>query len=384
MEEKVYDFCPKCGALTLNGVCPSCGKKGRMNSMRHSEENVSSHIHTSSDDIWQKQDSSKSEYGSNSSKSSKKKATSIAKRSKWIMIVYFVFLGAGCILPLLFSYVRTTKTTSSVINQFLEDDDITYSENQSNDFNEFEEDGTTSTDDSDSIWDTSHENHFGESFDGEYYTQFVDWIDESAGYEVNREEYTYQDDTYSIDVSVSYVQIENDGQGRDLSYINDFLREDAEYYREIMEEDSNGSEEIYADWTIRCDTYVTYNDEDKVSIIVNEVTDMGGGYKSSNIHAYTIDLYVGKITYSSEMLDYNTEFVDDWVEMSKEQNGHIAADGVEFTKNDLLDFFNSSNCIAFYTPMGMEVGYSYYDYETGISGWITVTLKDYEQYLKKM
>lgn len=390
MEEKVYDFCPKCGALTLNGVCPSCGKKGRMRSMRHSEENVSSHIHTSSDDIWQNQYSSNhsnsnlNNHSNNGSSNLRKKESSIVRKRRTIMIFYFVLLAAGCILPLFFSYLHTTKTTSSVVDQFLEDEDSDIFSSDNSDSSTADDSDTSISNDGDSIWDSSHENHFGESFDGEYYTRFVDWIDESTGYEVNREEYVYKDEATSTDIVVSYVQIENDEQGRDMSYINETLREYAEYYQKVMEGDSEESKMTYADCIVRCDTYVTYNDEDKVSILINEETDMAGVYKTGNLQAYTIDLAVGKITYSQEMLDYDMEFVRDWMDMSEKQNGHIAADGVNFYEKDLIDFFNSTNCIAFYTPMGMEVGYSYYDYTTGISGWITVTLKDYEKYLKKM
>ena len=51
MEQRIYDFCPKCGAITLNGVCSSCGRSGRVKRAVHSEKNVSSHVHTSEDDV---------------------------------------------------------------------------------------------------------------------------------------------------------------------------------------------------------------------------------------------------------------------------------------------------------------------------------------------
>ena len=37
--------------------------------------------------------------------------------------------------------------------------------------------------------------------------------------------------------------------------------------------------------------------------------------------------------------------------------------------------------IAFYTPLGMEIGLNYED--VGSSGWFTVTYKDYDRYLSK-
>ena len=38
---------------------------------------------------------------------------------------------------------------------------------------------------------------------------------------------------------------------------------------------------------------------------------------------------------------------------------------------------DSDYLIIFYTPLGMEVGFNYYD------GWVTVTYRDYEKYQKK-
>ena len=59
MGETVYDFCPKCGAVSVDGVCSSCGKREPVKSRSHSEENLSSHVHTPTDDIWQKQETPK-------------------------------------------------------------------------------------------------------------------------------------------------------------------------------------------------------------------------------------------------------------------------------------------------------------------------------------
>ncbi len=42
---------------------------------------------------------------------------------------------------------------------------------------------------------------------------------------------------------------------------------------------------------------------------------------------------------------------------------------------------DKDSVIAYYTPLGMEVGLNYSG--GGASGWVTVTYKDYEKYLMK-
>ena len=217
MEEKVYDFCSKCGALTLNGVCSACGNKGRVKRMRHSEENVVSHSHTTSDDIWQKQDKSK--------EPAKRQGKSSGKRIKAFLIFIMLFILGGC-GRIIYSYVGVTKSANAVFDQFWEEQDEDITDFENDEVPDEDPDGeTTIGDKDDSIFDSTHENHFGETFDGEYYTRFVDCIDESAGYDVEREEYVYKDVVNSTDVIVSYVQIENDKNGRDMSDINEFLKE---------------------------------------------------------------------------------------------------------------------------------------------------------------
>lgn len=367
MEQRIYDFCPKCGAITLNGVCSSCGRSGRVKRAVHSEKNVSSHVHTSEDDVR------KNIYGSDPKSSPK------VKGGKKLIIIWFVFVLFSMIIGVIvFSYSNiqnVRRSTEGVINEFIEED-----ENRS-DYEEYSEQ-SSQIDAGDSVWDSTHKNHFGENFDDEFYNQIVDCIDESTGYDVVRKEFVHKDLDTSMDIFVSYVQIENVENERDISYINEILSREADYYEEALEDEE--AIQLYSDCIIRCDMYVTYNDADKMSIVLNEQTDWGEGYISSDVSAYTIDLTVGSIIYGYEMLNYDTEFVNEWNKINEKQNGNASSLGVEFSKQEMIELLNSSSCIAFYTPLGMEVGFNYYDDDTGISGWITVTMKTYEKYMKKM
>lgn len=52
------------------------------------------------------------------------------------------------------------------------------------------------------------------------------------------------------------------------------------------------------------------------------------------------------------------------------------------TDEQLQDFLSDSDTnIIFYTPVGLEIGFNYTT--SSSSGWVTVTIKDYERYMKK-
>lgn len=53
------------------------------------------------------------------------------------------------------------------------------------------------------------------------------------------------------------------------------------------------------------------------------------------------------------------------------------------TDEQLQDFLSDSDTnIIFYTPVGLEIGFNYTT--SSSSGWVTVTIKDYERYMKKI
>ena len=83
----------------------------------------------------------------------------------------------------------------------------------------------------------------------------------------------------------------------------------------------------------------------------------------------------GIILDNESMLNIDDDFSVEFRERSDIQNGeieHLTA----MSDQEITGHFNSSDIIVFYTPQGMEIGFNYDE------GWVTVTYKEYEQYLK--
>ncbi|MDE6844370.1 MAG: hypothetical protein K2J99_01200, partial [Lachnospiraceae bacterium] len=90
------------------------------------------------------------------------------------------------------------------------------------------------------------------------------------------------------------------------------------------------------------------------------------------LYSINIDMENGIILDNESMLNVNDDFS---VEFRDIQNGEISY-LTRMSDQEITDHFDSTDIIVFYTPQGMEIGFNYDE------GWVTVTYKDYEQYLK--
>jgi len=94
-----------------------------------------------------------------------------------------------------------------------------------------------------------------------------------------------------------------------------------------------------------------------------------------------IDIKNGVILDNNSLLRIDEAFAKEFRKRNNEQNGHI--DYLDsLSDKELAEQLNDKyRVIAYYTPLGMEIGLNY---STGGScGWLTVTYKDYEEYLAK-
>ncbi|MBR1692677.1 MAG: hypothetical protein IJ711_07870 [Lachnospiraceae bacterium] len=373
MEEKRYDFCPKCGALSLNGVCQSCGHREAFRKPQHSEEHTVSHAH-SADETQPKLTYARTDAGIYHAGLVQEPKSAGKKKGSILAVVFCC--GIFCfIVGMALRLYLASDTQKPFARQPAQDD----GQQTADSFDGEKEQPDVAQEDG--IYDTSHRNHFGEVFEGEYYEQFCDYIDESVNYQVRREGYAYKDVGQKIYVSIDYVQITSDAF--DTGHINELLSQDADYYRDIFEDEGNEARKSeYANYTIVQDTYVTFNDADKISLIINRDTGYDDRLNFNTLYSRNVDLSTGSEIEAWDMLDYSEEFVEDWMEISEKQNGTVGPD--DFTKADIWEQLNSEDCIAFYTPLGMEVGYSYYYETSGSIGWITATIRDYERYKKML
>lgn len=81
---------------------------------------------------------------------------------------------------------------------------------------------------------------------------------------------------------------------------------------------------------------------------------------------------------NTDLLNINDSFSVDFRERCERQNGEI--EELYYMSDQEITGYLTENdyLIIFYTPLGMEIGFNYYD------GWVTVTYKDYKRYQKHL
>lgn len=233
----------------------------------------------------------------------------------------------------------------------------------------------------DSWWDDFEEYDEYDSYDDyyeeyipspedEYYVEIVDSIREDLSYSVEKEEYLYTDDDTAVSVFVEYVVVDGDN----LAFkdkINETLEDGAMYYVKEF------ASESVTDLTLYVESYVTYMDEDILSVVVDE--QYYWGYEvAADLYCMNFDMKTGTLLYNTDIIEPTEELAEAFRDMSDYQNGSI--DHIdEISDEDICAYMSDEDyLILFYTPVGLEVGFNYYE------GWVTATLKEYEKYLRKL
>ncbi len=234
-----------------------------------------------------------------------------------------------------------------------------------------------------STFGSNHLNYTIDDFGGQYYEPFVDCIDSNQEYGLSRHfmQYSNVHDDVLVNGYIAYIQFEGDT-----------IPNEDEINRKILELTANdlwahleGIQPYYVtdeEVTFMVDSFVTYNDDEKMSILLDVNIVEYEQLAESYIYAINIDLVNGKIMDNGEILQTDVDFATMFREKCCEQNG-TDIDGLNYlTDEELADILSDSGSnIVFYSPYGIEVGYAY---ETSdyARGWMTITLSDYEQYLK--
>ena len=227
-------------------------------------------------------------------------------------------------------------------------------------------------------------NYNKESFKGPYYENVVDCIDENVPYKIKREFQNVSDEENYVDIHTSYIQLDGDIPG--VEEINRLLKKEAVYFVEIYEENKEELhktlEETGAGISAEIKSYVTYNTESIISVVIWQNVSVGYMYSDVALRSFNINLDTGMILDNTSILDLN-DFGAQFRERSNAQNG-ISETGIEsFTDKEIEAMLNDEeSLIIFYTPLGMEIGYNYKN--NGGIGWITITMQDYEEYILRM
>ena len=90
------------------------------------------------------------------------------------------------------------------------------------------------------------------------------------------------------------------------------------------------------------------------------------------------DLTTGTLLNNTDIIEVSDELVNAFIEQSIYQNGYTYSVS-DYSEEEIADFMrDEKSLILFYTPVGLEIGYNHPD------GWVTATLKEYSQFLKKI
>lgn len=209
--------------------------------------------------------------------------------------------------------------------------------------------------------------------DPDYYT-FHNALRDDLSYQIEFEEYVDLFGTDNVLVSMNYPVVSG-GSLENAESVNRAISRELEEVTEYVESlvGEVGEENSFF---FEGECYVTYMDEEILSLAYVEYGYLDGEFYESYVVSVNIDMQIGMELTNSQMLNIDDDFSVDFRKRSERQNGEISS-LYNFTDQEITGLLtDEDSLIIFYTPLGMEVGFNYYYGE----GWITVTYKDYEKY----
>ena len=316
-ENRDFGFCPRCGALMQNGVCQSCGYGKRLGQPAASE-------------------------GVPVPGNPNVRMTKQPKKSNKLVIGLCIGAGVllftGLIAAIMFYFMSIVKSGREIVNHMPEDS--YYGGDYYDDYDYYEP-----------------------SAEDPYYKDIVDATSSDLSYRICWASTSLDPDKYEEEWSyyATYPVLEaSEGEEGNFDSINEAVREAALRYYDTFRDYAGGAS-TYG--------YVTYMDEDKISVVFKHNRYESDGYVPE-IAALCFDVKTGRQIDIEEMVEVNQELAIRFRSQDKTQNG-----GIDFVQDlsdeELLSYLQDpEKMVAFYTPVGLEVGINY---ETG---WVTVTLKE--------
>lgn len=283
------------------------------------------------------------------------------------VIVILLFIVAVCALVYRAMELTGADDRKPYINshhgKYEFDDDYDYHHDYDDDFYGYDDDE-----------DFFYGGDYDFDYDDDKYYSLQDDLKYDLSYDIDFEIYDYETDDEDVYIMVTYPVISGeDVPNRDTlnEAIYSEVTEITEYFEEEYAPYMEKNEDSY--FSASAVSYVTYMDEDKLSVVFQEsiYTDT---YYLPYLYCINIDMANGVVLDNQEMLSIDDSFSVEFRTRSDEQNGGIRS-LTNMTDQEITGYFNSSDVIVFYTPMGMEIGFNYEN------GWVTVTYEEYEQYL---
>lgn len=214
-------------------------------------------------------------------------------------------------------------------------------------------------------------------WDQEEYYEFQDDIKQDLSYSVTFEDFHYTSpENDNCEISFSYPLVSGDNVPN-IDGVNAAIQEELTVVQEYVDDNASGLlEEETFEFEGEC--YVTYMEEDILSIIYVET----GYYNNEAYEFYVVslnfDMETGMIMSNTQLLDIDDDFSIEFRKRCEKQNGEFDTISMMSDQEITAYLSNSDQIIIFYTPMGMEVGFNYYE------GWVTVTYTDYLKFQQKL
>lgn len=353
-KQNIYDFCEKCGALMKNGACTACGYvQGQQ-----PEEGLPREI---------------PEAVPVSAKTQEHRKTFLI--GSCIGVAVFVVL----LCVSLFMISDGLKTAKPDIEAGLEAilgklEEMGRPEGRG-------EQGSREFEDSKESGDTREAEETEEDYvpdrSDDFYVEIADAVRTDLSYQIEWEECDLKSDRADASFYTVYPQLVGDiPHGKEL---NEYISQEALFYREYCE--MYVREMGYTSCHIQSSGYVTYMDEDTVSIVFEEmlILDSTG---IPGLFDINIDLSTGTVLEHEGMISYTKELAQRFRSQNEYQNNEKLKES-DWTDEQLRQLLEDSGGIVFFTPVGLEIGFNY-NGAGNAYGWVTVTLKDYEKYMKKI
>lgn len=374
MDQNVhYDFCPKCGALMRQGVCQSCEFTVHING-----ETVGQECDVPQYNIPQ--------YNTVNTEKNSKTGLIIGLIVGGIVLMLIFVVAVVIALSISVKCIIETNEEINNSKQYYEDDttsdeDFT-AEDEDLDLPDMtiempNADGQTWDDiwdepteeekidlDGDGIGDLEYE--LGEEgLNADYYPLITDYIRYDLDYSVSFMEYS------NADNSVKCIYPQLDGNKKSIAYINQFLYNFAEETEEIANDNECNA---------KSEAYVTYMDENLISIVFIEIYTKNDDINYEYIYCHTFDMSGEEFKLIEfEPVDTSDAFLDEVKTRCIEQSTSDAeylfnVYSYDEIRSDILT--EEYGLVAFYTPLGMEIGLNYNGY------WCCATFKDYADYIR--
>lgn len=216
---------------------------------------------------------------------------------------------------------------------------------------------------------------YGDLENFEYY-ELHDAVREDLSYQV---EFDTKTELFSeqgnISLDVIYPVIYSN-QGIDMTSANKAAQKELDVLVDYVESVSEwlGEDEFFS---FEAESYVTYMDEEILSIAYVESSYINGEAYENYIVSINIDMESQMKLTNTQILNVDDDFSIEFRNRCEKQNGEIAS-LYSYSDQDITQLLTTEdNLIIFYTPLGMEIGFNYY------YGWVTVTYPDYQQYQRK-